>query len=186
MPQAQPDVPPHLPWKFPVILFVIMVILFAIVFALQSLTMSALAGEDIHFNHKKHVAAGVQCVFCHPGVLNGPIAGVPSMQKCMGCHQSVVVESKKGQADVQILTSYWEQGRALRWMKRFDQPDFVAFNHRPHIVNGVACERCHGNIGEMTMVSPAYRINMGFCLDCHRQQSLEKQQRLIGCATCHK
>lgn len=186
MTQAEPEGPPRLPWKVPVAIFAVMVVLFAVLFTLQSMTMSALAGEDIHFNHQKHVAAGVPCVFCHTGAMSGPIAGIPSMQKCMGCHQSVVVATKRGQADVQTLVSAWEQGRALRWLKRFDQPDFVAFNHRPHIAAGVACERCHGNIGEMTIVSPPYRINMGFCLSCHRQQAPEKQQRLIDCATCHK
>lgn len=186
MTKAEPVTPPRLPWKLPVLLFVVMVVVFVVVFALQGMTMSARAGEDIHFNHQKHVSAGAQCVFCHPGVLNGPVAGLPSVEKCTGCHRSVEVESRKGQADVEKLMQYWEEGRSLRWVKRFDQPDFVFFNHRAHVTNGVNCESCHGNVGEMVSVYPVYRLNMGFCLNCHRQQAPEKQERLVDCVTCHK
>jgi hypothetical protein len=77
-------------------------------------------------------------------------------------------------------------GRPLRWVKTYDQPDFVYFSHRPHVVAGVNCEVCHGDVSQMTVVRQAYRINMGFCLHCHRQQEPEKVERLISCATCHK
>jgi hypothetical protein len=30
-----------------------------------------------------------------------------------------------------------------------------------------------------------YNLNMGFCLDCHKQQAPEKVARLIDCSTCH-
>lgn len=186
MTQAATGTQPRFPWKIPILLFALMLVVFAVVFTVQSLAMSALAGEDIHFNHQKHVSFGAQCVFCHPGVLNGPVAGLPSEEKCMGCHASVEVESTKGRTDVEKLATYWEEGRALRWLKRTDQPDFVFFNHRAHVTNGVNCERCHGNVGEMERVRPAYRLNMGFCLNCHRQQAPEVQERLVDCVTCHK
>ncbi len=186
MAQVEPGYSPRLPWKLPVILFILMLILFFVLFALQSASLSALAEEDIHFNHQKHVMAGVPCVFCHPGVLDGPVAGLPSMEKCMGCHRSVAVQNEKGQADIDRLLEYYEEGRALRWVKRVDQPDFVFFNHRAHVTNGVNCESCHGNVGGMANVYPVYRLNMGFCLACHRQQASSKLQRLVECVTCHK
>lgn len=143
--------------------------------------------EDmLQFNHRKHIAAGAPCLFCHAGARNGPAAGIPSLAKCMGCHQNVQVSSLEGQAQVNILLEHWEKGLPLRWPKINDQPDFVYFSHRPHIAAGVACESCHGNVAEMTMARPAYRINMGFCLACHTQQGAEKQSRLTSCATCHK
>ena len=186
MTKAEPVTPPRLPWKLPVLLFVVMVVVFVVVFAWQGMTMNALAGEDIHFNHEKHVSAGAQCVFCHPGVLNGPVAGLPSSQKCVGCHPSVEVESRRGQAEIEKLLHYWEQGRPLNWVRRVQTPDFVFFNHRAHVTNGVNCESCHGNVGEMAVLKPAYLLNMGFCLNCHRQQMPEKQTRLVACITCHK
>lgn len=75
------------------------------------------ADEMIAFNHRKHVAAGAQCVFCHPGVLNGPVASLPSLAKCVGCHQNVQVTSERGeitvagsgQAGVDILMRHCEE-----------------------------------------------------------------------------
>lgn len=143
-------------------------------------------GEALSFNHKKHIVAGVQCIFCHPGVLNGAVASVPSVQKCIGCHQNIEVTSKDGQADVDVLMQHWDQRRPLQWEKTYDQPGFVHFTHQPHIAAGVNCETCHGDVSHMTVVKPAYRINMGFCLNCHRRQAPEKIDRLLSCATCHQ
>ena len=144
------------------------------------------ADESIKFNHKKHLAAEIPCVFCHPNALNGPVASLPSLNKCVGCHQNIEVTSEKGQLDVDILMAHWEEGEPLRWVKTYDQPDFVYFSHRPHIAAGVNCENCHGDVSSMEVVRPAYRINMGFCLDCHNKQGSDKKERLTSCATCHK
>ena len=149
-------------------------------------TGASIEDEPFKFNHKKHLAAGVECLFCHPGTLNGAVAGIPSTRKCIGCHGNIEVTSAKGMADVETLLHYWEEGIPLRWKKVNDQPDFVRFDHRPHIVAGVNCESCHGNVREMEVLRPAYRVNMGFCLQCHRQQPAEKQALLTGCVTCHR
>lgn len=142
--------------------------------------------QPLFFSHQKHVEAGAQCVFCHAGVLNGPVAGLPSMAKCIGCHQNVQVSDEKDQPDVDRLMQMWEEGQPLRWPKINDQPDFVYFSHRPHVTNGVSCETCHGDVSRMDLAQPAYDLNMGFCLDCHRRQAPEKVQRLIDCKACHK
>ena len=168
-------------------LAVLMVLSAALVFVLQDrATATTTADEMLKFNHQKHVAAGAECVFCHPGVINGPVAGLPSLAKCVGCHQNVQVTSEEGQANVDILMQHWEENIPLRWEKTHDQPDFVYFSHQPHLAAGVNCENCHGDVSQMTMARPAYRINMGFCLHCHRQQSPEKVTRLESCSTCHQ
>ncbi len=150
-------------------------------------TAESISDETIDFNHKKHVDAGAQCLFCHPGALNGMVAGIPSLQKCVGCHQNVQITSEEGQAAVDALMRLWEEGRPLHWPKITDLPDFVYFNHRPHIAAGKSCENCHGDVGQMAMARPARRINMGFCLkNCHRHEEPEKRERLMDCATCHK
>jgi len=141
----------------------------------------------IEFNHSRHVAAGVQCLFCHPNALNGQVAGIPSVQKCMGCHQSVQVTTEEGQARVDLLVAAWEAGQPLVWPSIVDLPDFVYFAHRPHIANGRNCEDCHGDVSQMGMAREVKRINMGFCLNnCHRHQDPARRERLMACATCHQ
>jgi hypothetical protein len=174
-----------LAWLFVAVLFIL--VLTSIIFLSRSQAAAGTTAEEvIKFNHQKHVAAGVQCVFCHPGTLNGPVATLPSLVKCVGCHQNVQVTSDEGQASVDVLMQHWDEGVPLHWEKTYDQPDFVYFAHRPHIAAGVNCENCHGDVGQMAVVRPAYRINMGFCLHCHREQPSGKQSQLTSCSTCHQ
>jgi hypothetical protein len=183
MTQAQPIRWRRLRWALAAALLVLLFVALLLTWRGQA---GAAAGDPLRFSHQKHVAAGVPCVFCHPGALNGPVASVPSVQKCVGCHQNIQVTSEEGQADVDLLMQLWTEGQPLRWVKTYDQPDFVYFSHQPHISAGVNCEACHGDVSQMTVVRQAYRINMGFCLHCHRQQGPEKVERLVSCATCHK
>lgn len=140
--------------------------------------------QPLVYQHSKHVAAGADCLYCHAGAARGPVAGLPSLVKCMGCHNNINPKDPADQKDIDQLIRYWEEKRPVQWIKINDQPDFVQFNHRPHVAAGVACETCHGNVAQMGYAQ-AYNHNMGWCLDCHRKQSPEKVTRLIDCATCH-
>ena len=143
--------------------------------------------EAIQFNHQKHISAGAQCLFCHPGGYLGMVSGIPSVRKCVGCHQNIQVKSEVGQVQVDRLMQIWEAGEPLIWHKVVDIPDFVYFSHMPHISAGKNCERCHGDVGQMTVTVQAFRINMGFCLkQCHRHEDPARRERLMDCATCHQ
>jgi hypothetical protein len=162
-------------------------LLVALVFALQSPATAEDTSVLIQFNHKKHVDAGAQCLFCHPGGLTGKVSGIPSTQKCLGCHRNIQVTSEAGQAEVDKLFHAWETQEPLLWPKVVDMPDFVYFAHFPHINAGKNCERCHGDVSSMAVAVEAYRINMGFCLkNCHRHQEPAKRERLMNCVTCHQ
>lgn len=146
----------------------------------------AAEATSITFNHRRHLAADIPCLFCHPGAINGQVASIPSVQKCVGCHQNIEVARESGQATVNTVLQMWAEGRPLVWPSIVDLPDFVYFNHRPHLAAGKNCEYCHGDVSQMTMAHEAFRINMGFCLEnCHRHQDPEKRERLMDCATCH-
>jgi hypothetical protein len=171
------------------LILVPLVCLAVLAFVLQSPATAEDESHDktIKFVHSAHVAAGAQCLFCHPGGYLGWVAGIPSSQKCVGCHQNVEVRSESGQAEIEKLMHAWEKGEPLIWPNIVDMPDFVHFEHFPHIAAGKNCEQCHGNVAEMAMAVPAYRINMGFCLNsCHRHQDPVRRERLMTCVTCHK
>jgi len=44
----------------------------------------------------------------------------------------------------------------------------VYFNHSIHVNKGVGCVTCHGRVDEMAAVYKFPPMNMGWCLDCHR------------------
>jgi hypothetical protein len=54
------------------------------------------------------------------------------------------------------------------WHRVTDLPDYVYFNHKIHVANGVGCESCHGTVQDMPLTWKARTLTMGLCLDCHR------------------
>jgi hypothetical protein len=139
--------------------------------------------QPIAFPHNFHVGTGIPCQYCHPGVAWGPTAGLPSAEKCWGCHQQVAKTATS--PELQKLAAYVRNGEEIPWVPVFIQPDFVQFNHRPHVAANVECKTCHGDMLKQTVAQPIPRQNMGWCLDCHSKQAPEKWTRLSDCATCH-
>jgi len=141
--------------------------------------------QPLQFNHQVHVELGVQCLYCHPGAWKQASAGLPSITKCWGCHQQM----PNSKPEQQKLVDYVKRNETIPWVPVFIQPDFVFFNHRPHIAAGLNCETCHGEIGRETVAQPIPRQNMGWCLSCHRTKAAddpEKLARLTDCGTCHR
>ena len=67
-------------------------------------------------------------------------------------------------AELQKLANYVQTGTSIKWVPVAQVPDFVHFNHRPHLAAGLNCENCHGEVGTMTVYKNPQTINMGFCL----------------------
>lgn len=138
--------------------------------------------QPISYSHKTHVQAGIQCLYCHSEASRSQIAGIPSVEKCMGCHVAIATESEA----IQGLTDKWERGESISWNRVNDQPDFVYFSHQPHLGAGVNCETCHGDVGSMDTARSVINMDMGWCLECHEEQEQEKIARLVDCLICHK
>ena len=140
--------------------------------------------QPIQFTHAKHISLGVQCLYCHPGALTETSPGLPTETKCYGCHQQV----DKTSLDLALLTSYVKENKAISWVPVFILPDFVYYSHRPHIAAGLNCENCHGEIGKETVAQPQ-KMNMGWCLNCHRTRFKDNPvmlTKLTDCVTCHR
>lgn len=142
----------------------------------------AVPEQPIDYSHRTHVEAGLQCLFCHSSALRSPVAGVPSVAKCMGCHNVIATESP----EIQRVAGYWERGEPIPWVRVNVEPDFVFFTHQPHLGSGISCETCHGEVGEMDAVRPVGKKDMGWCLACHLDQPEPKAAHLADCLTCHR
>ena len=87
-----------------------------------------------------------------------------------------------------VLVEYIEQNKPIQWVPVSQVPDFVHFTHRPHIAAGLNCERCHGNMSNVEIAVNPQVMNMGWCLNCHRERAAndpEKLTKLTDCGTCH-
>ena len=142
--------------------------------------------QPIQFTHKLHVGLGVQCLYCHPGALRGPSPGLPTQTKCWGCHQQVA--KTQTSPKLAVLVDYVKNNKPIEWVPVAQVPDFVHFNHRPHVAAGLNCENCHGDLSKMEIYENPQVINMSWCLACHRAKAGTDQEKLIkltDCGTCH-
>lgn len=159
----------------------LVIVLVVAVLLVAAAVSDAADQQPIAFNHNVHVVKnGMECQFCHTGVDKSPVAGIPSVEKCMGCHTHIATDNQ----EIVKLQSYWENQEPIPWVRVNRQPDFVYFNHQSHVAASVSCGECHGDVKNMTVAESVVNMNMGFCLDCHAEQ--DNKDALWDCATCHR
>src|SRR5581483_7889782 len=132
--------------------------------------------QVVPFSHQHHVGEnGIDCRYCHANVETGAFAGMPTLATCMGCHSQLYTDAPL----LAPLVAAFEQGRAFHWRRVHVLPDFVYFDHAPHVANGVGCETCHGRVDRMALVRRVRPLTMRACLDCHRapQRYLRPRER---------
>jgi hypothetical protein len=142
--------------------------------------------QPIQFPHQRHIAMQVPCLYCHPGALRGASPGIPTPSKCWGCHQNLGITATS--VKLQPLKDAIANGTPLQWVPVAQVPDFVQFNHRPHIAAGVNCENCHGDLSKEDIYQNPQVMNMGWCLNCHKQKAADNPElytKLTDCGTCH-
>lgn len=141
----------------------------------------AAESQPIDFPHVLMVQSGITCQYCHTGTIRSPAAGMPSVEKCMGCHKVINPTAP----EVVKLAGFWDRQQTIPWVKNYRTPRFVYFSHEVHVTAGqLPCDSCHGDVGHMREAKPVYRINMGFCLNCHEKQP--DSPKLKDCFVCHQ
>jgi len=136
--------------------------------------------QPIDFSHQIHAGDNeIPCLYCHVQARRSISAGVPSVNKCMGCHMDVA----KDRPQIRLLANYWETKEPIQWVKVHDLPDFVHFTHKRHVAADIECQTCHGPVETMEVVSREAPVKMGLCLNCHKDNEV---QFGTDCWTCHK
>lgn len=150
--------------------------------------------QPIQFPHSTHVNLQIPCLYCHPGAWRQASAGLPTEQKCWACHGQLKkyfqppVPVSQWPVELQKLANYVQADKPIDWVPVYQVPDFVHFNHRPHIAAGLNCENCHGDMSKKTVATVEQTVNMGWCLNCHKAKTVndpEKRTKLLDCGTCH-
>ncbi len=165
-------------------------------------TVAGAPSQPIFFSHLIHAGSyRIDCQFCHTGARRSSHAGMPSVEKCMGCHKIIGAQDNP---EIRKIHGYWERREPIPWVRIFRVPQFTYFSHKPHVRAGIACQNCHGPIQQMRVVGantgpslandllnliglrPAARpLSMGWCVDCHREQNARGKQAPLDCVTCH-
>jgi len=133
--------------------------------------------QPIPFSHRVHAGVkAIQCRFCHPYVERSIFPGIPPVEKCLYCHNYIIANFPW----IQKEHHYFDTNTPTPWKKTVYVPEFVFFRHIRHIKRGIKCQHCHGPIETMDRI-PAKKFQMGFCVDCHKQNKAR-----LGCwLACH-
>ena len=97
-----------------------------------------------------------------------PSPGLPTLTKCWACHQQIAKTDTSPK--LAVLKDYVLNNKEIAWVPVAQVPDFVHFTHRPHIAAGLNCERCHGDMSNAEIAENPQVMNMGWCLNCHRER----------------
>ncbi len=135
--------------------------------------------QPIPFDHSIHVGKhNIQCQYCHNQVERSKHSNIPSLQTCMNCHMQVMTD----RPGIQKLREAFDAGQSIEWVRVHMLPDHVRFNHMSHVSKGVNCQTCHGEVEKMQTVYQNSDLSMGWCVNCHREQS---NKAPLNCSTCH-
>jgi hypothetical protein len=134
--------------------------------------------QPIPFSHRVHAGINhIPCEYCHEYARRSAFAGVPPVERCVGCHG---INGGYLRPTRTPLTEHSGSPFDIRWNRVYNLPDFVRFDHHVHLHAGVKCQECHGAVQTMERIVPAYTINMGFCVNCHTKRGVTRD-----CFVCH-
>ncbi len=171
--------------------FVLVSIAAAILMSIGSLTaLGFISGErpvpqPLAYSHHAHVIKHeMTCVQCHVGAESTARATIPNIESCSQiCHRTDLPALSNSPVEFE-LREYLSAGENIPWQKVYRVDSHVYFSHARHTVLGeIACETCHGNVGEMTtpVQTQARVITMSDCMACH-----EERQVSNDCNNCHR
>ena len=153
--------------------------------------------QPIHYSHKIHAGANqIECKYCHSSARVSKHSGIPALNVCMNCHE--YIGDYNGEEDLEngytkdfytneIKKLYsavgWDEEnqvytgntKPVKWVRIHNLPDFVYFNHAQHAqVAKIECKTCHGPVEEMEIMYQYSPLTMGWCIDCHRESNVDK------------
>ncbi len=175
--------------------------------------------QPIAYSHRLHAGElEIPCLYCHSGAEKSRHAGVPSANVCMNCHKFVTAPMVEVRAEEKLAELEGRQARRIvspelrklydavgldedlepdpgktprpiEWVRVHRVPDFVYFDHRPHVHADVDCRRCHGSVETMERIRQVETLSMGWCVNCHRHENQNESGKLVDastdCAACH-
>jgi mono/diheme cytochrome c family protein len=148
--------------------------------------------QPIAYSHKLHAGdLKIDCKYCHSTVEYSKQASIPSLNTCMNCHKGVQKRSDAEGDDISAEIkkiyaaldydpekvgddAFGPNPRPVRWIRIHNLPDHAYFNHSQHVkVGKLQCQTCHGPVEQMEVVQQWSTLQMGWCIDCHRNTGVD-------------
>ncbi|NJC87405.1 MAG: menaquinol oxidoreductase [Desulfuromonas sp.] len=133
--------------------------------------------QPLAFSHRLHAGDyRIPCRFCHRGVDSARPAGIPPLATCQACHLYIAAD----RPEIIKLLDYMKRQEPIAWVRVYALPEHVSFPHMMHLRAKLDCVLCHGDVAGMERITRGIKLQMGWCLGCHREH-----QASIDCWTCH-
>lgn len=133
--------------------------------------------QPIPFSHRIHAQTkDIDCFFCHSFATRSPSAGMPSVDKCLLCHNVIAREFPP----IARIREFRNRGESIPWRRVNRVPDFVRFSHQIHLSRRIDCGECHGDVRAMDRVRVMHNFDMDFCVNCHWDSGAS-----VDCCVCH-
>ena len=144
--------------------------------------------QPVNFSHKIHAGDNqISCQYCHFAADKGRHAGIPPTESCLNCHSKI----KSNSPEIMKVKAAITSKDNVKWVRVHNLPDFAYFNHSQHVrVGKISCQACHGEVQKMDILTQEKPMNMGWCIECHRQNEIaapkdHKNASGGDCASCH-
>ena len=134
--------------------------------------------KHVPFDHKAHLAKGVECMDCHEGLEKSDKTPSPDPEFCMNCHEEIDAKKPKERTVAAFLD---KPGGKPEWSHVTKQAPDIVFTHKNHLAKKVDCAECHTGIKESTAVTKELFVTMDACTKCHAASSAKTE-----CSACHK
>ena len=133
--------------------------------------------QPLAYSHKQHIDLGLVCEACHTNPDPGILMSFPPTAMCTSCHAA-------GTGNVQPLAALdasVASGEPISWVRVYQIMDGITWGHRSHTTAGLACEACHGDVGQSEAMAEETAVAaMASCISCHNAHEAE-----ANCNTCH-
>jgi len=134
--------------------------------------------QPIAYSHALHAGKyKIDCQYCHSTASFSKQASVPSISTCMNCHSYIDAKDKydgEVSPEIQKVRDAYKSKTPVRWVRIHNLPDYAYFNHSQHVgVAGLECQTCHGPIETMEVVRQDATLQMGWCINCHREANVD-------------
>lgn len=138
--------------------------------------------QPIKFSHKVHAGQNqTSCLYCHYNAEQSKFAGIPPANVCTNCHILIREGTKSGKFEISKIYHAIDSNMPVEWVKVYNLPDHVYFNHAQHVVAGkIDCLECHGDVASMDQVVQVNDLSMGWCVDCHRKTGVQFNNAFYG------
>jgi hypothetical protein len=133
--------------------------------------------SGLRFSHAVH-ADVASCLDCYKGALKSALAGMPSKESCMECHEEA--DHSRKESESCYMCHKQPIAKPVRPMP--DVYSDVIFDHAKHAKSEEDCASCHGEVTKADTLSDILCPSKeAVCLRCHEKDVGQADR----CSICH-